>query len=117
MNSTVRLPRKCGLCSVQKIGKTARENVPKRRQQNRGRPAWLNREIKAAIKTGRGNCGRRPKKIWSGGVQRGGQEGEEHDTDIKRNFEKRLANEKGGNNRPFYAYVKKKQKAGLRLVH
>jgi hypothetical protein len=29
----------------------------------------------------------------------------------KRNFEKRLANEKSGNSRPFYAYVKKKTKS------
>jgi hypothetical protein len=29
----------------------------------------------------------------------------------KRNFEKRLAYEKGGNSRPFYAYVKKKTKS------
>jgi hypothetical protein len=29
----------------------------------------------------------------------------------KRNYEKRLANEKGSSNRPFYAYVKKKTKS------
>ena len=39
-----------------KIGKTVSENVPERRQQNGGRPAWLNREIKAAIN--------RKRRLW-----------------------------------------------------
>ena len=45
-------------------------------------------------------------RICSGGVQRGGMIRR-----AKRNFEKRLANEKGSSNRPFYAYVKKKTKS------
>ncbi len=62
-----------------KIGKTVSENVPERRQQNGDRPAWLNREIKeeAPVEKGQG-------RIWSGGVQRGGQESEEHDTDSEK---------------------------------
>ena len=39
-----------------KIGKTVSENVPERRQQSGGRPAWLNREIKAAIN--------RKRRLW-----------------------------------------------------
>ncbi len=32
----------------------------------------------------------------------------------KRNFEKRLAGNNGGNNRPFYAYIKRKNKEQAR---
>ena len=39
-----------------KIGKTVSENAPKRKQQNRGKPAWMNREIKAAIN--------RKRRLW-----------------------------------------------------
>jgi hypothetical protein len=93
-----------------KIGKTVSENVPERRQQNGGRPAWLNREIKAAIN--------RKRRLWKKAKGASGvEEYREADKKVKnmirtakRNFEKRLANEKGSSNRPFYAYVKKKTK-------
>jgi hypothetical protein len=42
--------------SSSKIRKTVSENVPERRQQNRERAAWLNREIKAAIN--------RKRRLW-----------------------------------------------------
>jgi hypothetical protein len=72
-----------------KIGKTVSENVPERRQQNGGRPAWLNREIKAAIN--------RKRRLWKrakGGS--GVEEYREADKKVKnmirrakRNFERR----------------------------
>jgi len=100
-----------------KIGKTVSENVPERRQQNGDRPAWLNREIKAAIN--------RKRRLWKKAKGASGvEEYREADKKVKnmmgtakRNFEKRLANEKGSSNGPFYAYVRKERKSGLRLVH
>jgi hypothetical protein len=93
-----------------KIGKTVSENVPERRQQNGGRLAWLNREIKAAIN--------RKRRLWKKAKGASGvEEYREADKKVKnmmgtakRNFEKRLANEKGSSNGPFYAYVKKSSK-------
>ncbi len=35
----------------------------------------------------------------------------------KRGFEKRLANAKGGNTKPLYSYVKKRQKVGQQSAH
>ncbi len=35
----------------------------------------------------------------------------------KRKFEKRLADDKSGNSRPFYAYEKREQRAERRLGH
>jgi hypothetical protein len=94
-----------------KIGKTVSENVPEGRQQNGGRPAWLNREIKVAI-----NRNRHLWKKAKGGS--GVEEYREADKKVKdmiqmakRNYEKRPANEKGSSNRPFYAYLKKKSKS------
>ncbi len=94
-----------------KIGKTVSENVPEERQQNGGRPARLNREIKVAI-----NRNRRLWKKAKGGS--GVEEYKEADKKVKnmiqtakRNYEKRLANEKESSNMPFHAYLKKKSKS------
>ncbi len=94
-----------------KIGNTVSENSPERRQQNGGRPAWLNREIKVAI-----NRNRRLWKKAEGGS--GVEEYREADKKVKnmirtakRYYEKRLANEKGSSSRPFYVYVKKRSKS------
>jgi hypothetical protein len=110
MNLTARLLRKMWTLFSSKIGKTVSENVPERRQQNGGRLAWLNREIKAAIN--------RKRRLWKKAKGASGvEEYREADKKVKnmmgtakRNFEKRLANEKGSSNGPFYAYVKKRTK-------
>ncbi len=91
--------------------------APERRQQNGDRPFWLNREIKAAIN--------RKRRLWKKSKGASGvEEYREADKKVKDmmgtakiNFEKRLANEKGSSNGPFYAYVRKERKSGLRLVH
>jgi hypothetical protein len=88
-----------------------KQSVPERRQQNGGRPAWLNREIKAAIN--------RKRRLWKKAKRVSGvEEYREADKKVKnmirtakRNYENRLANEKGSSNRPFYANVKKKTKS------
>jgi hypothetical protein len=86
-------------------------NVPWREVKNKGRAAWMTREIMRAI--------RRKKRLWR--KVKGGNITEEYreadrkvkklNRNSKRRFEKRLASEKGSNNKPFFAYIKKKTKS------
>jgi len=94
-----------------KIEASVTKNVPVKKQRNCKRPAWMNKDIKAAIN--------KKKRLWKKAKQGSGlDEYRTADKKVKnmiraakRNFEKRLAYEKGGNSRPFYAYVKKKTKS------
>jgi hypothetical protein len=87
-----------------------KKNVPVRKERKGGRAAWMTREIMAAV--------RRKKRLWRK-AKRGACMEEYCDADkevkklirnAKRKFEKRLADDKSGNSRPFYSYVKKKTK-------
>jgi len=76
-----------------------------------GRPAWMNREILLEIK--------RKKRLWqrtkNGGITDEYRAAENRVKKLirkeKRKFEKELADGDGGNNRRFFAYVKKKTKS------
>ena len=91
-----------------KIDEVTEKFVPTRRRRNQNRPAWLTQNILREI--------RRKKKLWR--AVRGGQITEEYKQaeksvknmirNSKRRFEKKLAENKGGSNRQFFAYVKKK---------
>ena len=94
-----------------KVTYTVKKNVPTRKVNSKGRPAWMTREIMAAI--------RRKKTLWS--RVKGGTITEEYREadkavkrlirNAKRKFEKKLAEGCNGNSRPFYSYVKKKTKS------
>ncbi len=86
-------------------------NVPWRTIHCRGRAVWMTREIMRAI--------RRKKRLWKK-VKGKAMTGEYREADkkvrnlirnAKRRFEKKLATGKGGNNRPFFSYIKKKKKS------
>ena len=84
-----------------------------RRANNK--PAWLSRDILRAL--------RRKRKMWK--KERCTQISEEYKAveknvkklirQAKRNHEKKVANENGGNNKPFYAYVKGKTKSKVSI--
>ena len=91
-----------------KIDATVARHVPVKKEQRGGRSPWMSREIMAAV--------RRKKRLWEK-AKKGSGVDEYKDADrqvkkmirtAKRNFERRLAMEKGGNSRPFFSYVKKK---------
>ena len=94
-----------------KISKTVKKNVPTRLVSSRGRPVWMSSEIMAAIK--------RKKRLWRRDRGRGiSEEYKEMEKSVKnmirnakRKYEKKLADTKSGNNRQFYAYVKRKTKS------
>jgi hypothetical protein len=94
-----------------KVTDTVKRNVPTRKVNSKGRPAWMTKEIMAAI--------RRKKTLWSG--VKGGKITDEYteaDKAVKRRirnektkFEKKLAEGCNGNSRLFYSYIKKKMKS------
>jgi hypothetical protein len=96
---------------TEKMNETTERNVPWREVHARGRAAWMTREIMRAI--------RRKKRLWR--KVKGGEVTEEYreaDKKVKRlirnskrRFEKKLAEGNGNNNRPFFAYIKKKTKS------
>jgi hypothetical protein len=96
---------------TEKMSEVTEKNVPWREVHAKGRAAWMTREIMRAI--------RRKKRLWK--KVKGGTITEEYrDADkkvkklirnSKRRFEKKLADGNGINNRPFFAYVKKKTKS------
>jgi hypothetical protein len=86
-------------------------NVPMKKVCSGGRPYWMTRKIMAAI--------RRKKRLWKKAKEGGDMESyKEAEKCVKgmircakRNFEKKLAKENGGNSKPFYSYVKKKTRS------
>jgi len=94
-----------------KVGETVHKHVPTRIVRGRGRPVWLTKEIIAAV--------RRKQRLWKKAKKgRCVEDYEAADREVKRmirnakrNFEKRLAGDNGGNSRPFYAYIKRKTKS------
>jgi hypothetical protein len=93
-----------------KVGEMVHKHEPTRTVRGRGRPAWLTKEIIAAV--------RRKQRLWKKAKGRCVEEYEAADREVKqmirnakRNFEKRLAGGNGGNSRPFYAYIKRKTKS------
>jgi hypothetical protein len=92
-----------------KLLMAAKKNVPTKKVGGSGRAAWMTKEIMAAL--------RKKKKLWLD-VKNGSPSDIYKEQEklvrrliknAKKNFERRLANEKG-NRRPFYSYVKKKSK-------
>ncbi len=93
-----------------KVDNAVKKYVPIRKVWSRRRPAWLSPEIMAAI--------RRKQRLWRSAKK--GKNVEDYgaaDKEVKRlirnakrNFEKRLACQNGGNSRPFYAYIKQRTK-------
>jgi len=85
--------------------------VPMKRGEGGGRPYWMTREILAEI----GKKKRLWKKAKEGGDREPYKQAEKKVKNMirnaKRNFEKKLARENGGNSKPFYAYVKNKTKS------
>ena len=100
-----------------KMEELLRKFVPNRRRRNQNRPMWMNQEILAAI--------RKKKRLWIRDKHKAEKSeycNQEKKTSklirkAKRRFEKKLAAGNGGNNRPFYSYVKQKTKAGSPLGH
>jgi hypothetical protein len=94
-----------------KINKTVKKNVPTRLVSSRGRPVWMSGDIMAAIK--------KKKRLWRRDRGRGlSDEYKDMEKKVKnmirsakRKYEKKLADSKSGNNRQFYAYVKRKTKS------
>ena len=94
-----------------KVEELTRKYVPVRRRRNQNRPAWMTQEILRAI--------RKKKRIWKTvKFKEDKREYIQHEKktrnlirNAKRKFEKRLAAGSGGNNRPFYSYVKQKTKS------
>jgi len=94
-----------------KLSSTIKKNVPTRQISSRGRPVWMSSDIMAAIK--------RKKRLWRRDRGRGiSEEYKEMERKVKnmirnakRRYEKKLADSKSGNNRQFYAYVKRKTKS------
>ena len=94
-----------------KIHKVVKNHVPTRRVKNGGRPAWMRRELMAAI--------RKKRRLWKAAKNGGSmEEYREEDKKVKkqirkakRDMEKKLAQGNDGNKRPFYAYVKRKTKS------
>jgi hypothetical protein len=90
---------------------TVKKNVPLKKIHKNGRPPWMTREISAAIQ--------RKKRLWQEAKK--GRRHEEYKEaekkvrnlirNAKNRFEKRLADSKDGNSRPFFSYVKKKSKS------
>ena len=88
-----------------------RRFVPERRRRNQNRPVWMTQEILRAI--------RKKKRLWKRDKHKADKaEYNEHEKKTrnlirngKRRFEKRLATGNGGNNRPFFSYVKQKTKS------
>jgi hypothetical protein len=101
------------MCSVlrQKVNETVKKHVPTRSVRGRGKSAWLTKQIIAAV--------RRKQRLWKKAKKgKSVEEYEAADSEVKRmirnakrNFEKRLAGNNGGSNRPFYAYIKRKTKS------
>jgi len=95
----------------ERIQSTVHKNVPTRKVKNNGRPAWMRREIMAAI--------RKKKKLWER-VKGGGAAAEYKEQEklvknmikkAKRQFEKKIAEGGNKNKKPFFAYVKRKTKS------
>ena len=94
-----------------KVDELVKKFVPVRRRRNQNRPAWMNQEILRAI--------RKKKRIWKRVKFREDKSefaAQEKTTrnmirNAKRRFEKRLASGNGGNNRPFFSYVKQKTRS------
>ena len=92
------------------VDELTRKYVPLRRRRNHNRPVWMNQEILRAI--------RKKKRLWKQNkhkVDKSEYNEQEKKTrnlirNAKRRFEKRLAAGDGGNNRPFFSYVKLKTK-------
>ena len=93
-----------------KVEELTRKYVPLRRRRNHNRPVWMSQEILRAI--------RKKKRLWKQDKHKADKreyiEQEKKTRNLirnaKRRFEKRLASGNGGNNRPFFSYVKQKTK-------
>ena len=87
------------------------DHVPTRQKKASNRPVWMTQEVLRAI--------RRKRNMWrreNSGVISEEYKAEEKKVknlvrNAKRNHEKRLARENGGNSKPFYAYLKGKTKS------
>ena len=94
-----------------KVDELVKKYVLVRRRRNQNRPVWMNQEIPRAI--------RKKKRIWKRVKYKEDKSeftAQEKTTrnmirNAKRRFEKRLASGNGGNNRPFFSYVKQKTKS------
>ena len=90
-----------------KVEDLIRRFVPERRRRNQNRPVWMTQEIMRAI--------RKKKRLWKRDKHKVDNEQEKKTRNLirngKRRFEKKLANSNGGNNRPFFSYVKQKTKS------
>jgi hypothetical protein len=94
-----------------RIHATIENNVPWKEINGRGRPVWMTKEVMAAI--------RRKKRLWKKTkgktVTPEYREADKRAKNLirkaKRRFEKRLADGKGGNSRPFFSYIKRKTKS------
>ena len=83
-------------------------HVPVRRRRNRARPPWLSQAILRTV--------RKKKRMWKqarSGINMAEYKQVESELkkmirNAKRKFEKRLADDKTGNRKPFYSYVKKR---------
>ncbi len=90
-----------------KVDSLLEKHIPKRRERNSNRPAWLTQDILREI--------RKKKRIWKacrGRVTDKYKAAEKKVKNMirnaKRRFEKKLAEGNNANKRPFYAYVKLK---------
>ena len=91
-----------------KILDAVKKKVPMRKVKQGGRAAWMTRELMAAV--------RKKKRMWEEAKETGRREEyKEYDKKVrgmirraKSKFEKKLAD--GGNSRPFYSYIKKRNK-------
>ena len=93
-----------------RVHAAVKKHVPKKKILKSGRPPWMTRELLAAV--------RKKHRMWQDTKR--GADVEEYKREDKRvknlikkaknKYERKLA-ENGGNNRPFYAYVKRKSKS------
>ena len=82
-------------------------SVPKRPRRNPNRPAWMNQQILTEIL--------KRKRMWkiskdSGRYEEQSRLVKQMIKNAKRKLERRLVDRLGGNNRPFYSYVRSKTK-------
>jgi len=93
-----------------RVHAVVKKHVPKKKILKSGRPPWMTREVLAAV--------RKKHRMWK--ETKNGASMEDYKAEDKRvknlikkaknKYERKLA-ENGGNNRPFYAYIKRKSKS------
>ena len=94
-----------------KVEDLIRRFVPEKRRKNQNRPIWMTQEILRAI--------RKKKRLWKRDKHKADKaefnEQKKKTRNLirngKRRFEKKLASNRGGNNRPFFSYVKQRTKS------